>query len=70
MSTIKHPFLAAARHLGAAFVLGGASTLLMRAVQRNATLGFRALDAWRGHVTPAQPVSHANPALQIFEFFR
>lgn len=29
------------------FTLGGVSTIIMKMVQRNSVLGFRALDEWR-----------------------
>ena len=66
---MQHPFFAALRHLGAAFVLGGTSTLLMRAVQRNASLGFRALDEWRArNVHVPRPAALPSTA-QLFTLF-
>lgn len=67
---MQHPFLAAVRHLGAAFLLGGASTLLMRAVQRNATLGFRALDTWRTLPPLTGRGLPAVPAPERFDLYR
>lgn len=64
-----NPAVRAAICFAKTFTLGGVSTLLMKAIQRNATLGYRALDEWRArsvHVPP--PVALPRTA-QLFTLY-